>query len=57
MVNCDPDFAGQPKVINGCSDLLLEWRARMAGCRLTSAVDLTRLELVTSAMRKQRSPN
>lgn len=24
MVNCTPDFADQPKVINGCSDLLVE---------------------------------
>ena len=24
MVNCEPDFADQPKVINGCSDLLVE---------------------------------
>ncbi len=23
MVNCEPDFADQPKVINGCSDLLV----------------------------------
>jgi enamine deaminase RidA (YjgF/YER057c/UK114 family) len=23
MVNCDPDFGDQPKVINGCSDLLV----------------------------------
>lgn len=23
MVNCSPDFADQPKVINGCSDLLV----------------------------------
>lgn len=24
MVNSDPDFGGHPKVINGCSDLLVE---------------------------------
>ncbi len=24
MVNCTPDFADQPKVINGCSDLFVE---------------------------------
>jgi enamine deaminase RidA (YjgF/YER057c/UK114 family) len=24
MVNCTPDFGDQPKVINGCSDLLIE---------------------------------
>lgn len=24
MVNCTPDFADHPKVINGCSDLLVE---------------------------------
>jgi enamine deaminase RidA (YjgF/YER057c/UK114 family) len=24
MVNCTPDFADQPKVINGCSDLMVE---------------------------------
>lgn len=24
MVNCAPDFGDQPKVINGCSDLLVE---------------------------------
>lgn len=24
MVNCDPEFGDQPKVINGCSDLLVE---------------------------------
>lgn len=24
MVNCTPDFAEQPQVINGCSDLLVE---------------------------------
>jgi enamine deaminase RidA (YjgF/YER057c/UK114 family) len=24
MVNCTPDFAQQPQVINGCSDLLVE---------------------------------
>lgn len=24
MVNCDPEFGDQPKVINGCSDLFVE---------------------------------
>jgi enamine deaminase RidA (YjgF/YER057c/UK114 family) len=24
MVNCTPDFGDQPKVVNGCSDLLIE---------------------------------
>jgi enamine deaminase RidA (YjgF/YER057c/UK114 family) len=24
MVNCTPDFSDQPKVINGCSDLMVE---------------------------------
>jgi enamine deaminase RidA (YjgF/YER057c/UK114 family) len=24
MVNCDPEFGDQPKVINGCSDLMVE---------------------------------
>lgn len=38
MVNCDPDFAMQPNVINGCSDLLLDVFGPEIGQHARSAV-------------------
>jgi enamine deaminase RidA (YjgF/YER057c/UK114 family) len=43
MVNSAPDFAGQPNVINGCSDLLLELFGEEAGQHARSAVGLVAL--------------
>jgi enamine deaminase RidA (YjgF/YER057c/UK114 family) len=39
MVNAEPDFADQPKVINGCSDLLVEVLGE-AGRHARSAVGM-----------------
>jgi hypothetical protein len=43
MVNCAPDFAAQPNVINGCSDLILELFGPDIGQHARSAVGLTAL--------------
>jgi enamine deaminase RidA (YjgF/YER057c/UK114 family) len=42
MVNSAPDFADQPKVINGCSDLMVEVFGE-AGRHARSAVGLVAL--------------
>ena len=38
MVNCTPDFAAMPKVINGFSDLFVELLGTERGCGARSAV-------------------
>jgi enamine deaminase RidA (YjgF/YER057c/UK114 family) len=43
MVNCAPDFQGQPNVINGCSDLILELWGQDAGQHARSAVGMAAL--------------
>lgn len=43
MVNSTPDFGEQPKVINGCSDLLVEVFGREIGSHARSAVGLASL--------------
>jgi enamine deaminase RidA (YjgF/YER057c/UK114 family) len=43
MVNSAPDFMGQPSVINGCSDLLLEVFGEDVGQHARSAVGLAAL--------------
>ncbi|MBV9599946.1 MAG: RidA family protein [Chloroflexi bacterium] len=43
MVNSAPEFAAQPGVINGCSDLLLEVYGPEAGQHARSAVGLAAL--------------
>jgi enamine deaminase RidA (YjgF/YER057c/UK114 family) len=43
MVNSTPDFAAQPAVINGCSDLILELYGPVAGQHARSAVGLAAL--------------
>jgi len=43
MVNCAPDFAEQPKVINGFSDLFVEVFGRERGCGARSAVGMAAL--------------
>ena len=43
MVNSTPDFAAQPSVVNGCSDLLLEVYGPDAGQHARSAVGLAAL--------------
>jgi enamine deaminase RidA (YjgF/YER057c/UK114 family) len=43
MVNSTPEFAAQPNVINGCSDLLLELYGDEAGQHARSAVGLAAL--------------
>jgi hypothetical protein len=43
MVNSAPDFAAQPSVINGCSDLLLEVYGPEVGQHARSAVGLAAL--------------
>ena len=43
MVNCTPDFAQQPAVINGFSDLILELYGPDAGQHARSAVGLAAL--------------
>jgi len=40
MVNAEPDFADHPKVINGCSDLLVEVLGEEAGRHARSAVGM-----------------
>ncbi len=43
MVNCAPDFAQQPAVINGCSDLILALYGADAGAHARSAVGMASL--------------
>ncbi len=43
MVNCAPDFAQQPAVINGCSDLILELYGAEVGAHARSAVGMAAL--------------
>ena len=43
MVNCAPDFARQPAVINGCSDLILDLYGAEAGAHARSAVGMASL--------------
>ncbi|MCY3781576.1 MAG: RidA family protein [Chloroflexi bacterium] len=43
MVNCGPDFAGQPAVINGCSDLILALYGPERGAHARSAVGMASL--------------
>lgn len=43
MVNCAPDFAGQPAVINGCSDLILALYGPERGAHARSAVGMASL--------------
>jgi enamine deaminase RidA (YjgF/YER057c/UK114 family) len=43
MVNSTPEFAGQPNVINGCSDLLLELYGPETGQHARSAVGMAAL--------------
>jgi enamine deaminase RidA (YjgF/YER057c/UK114 family) len=40
MVNCPPDFANHPEVINGCSDLLVEAFGPEVGKHARSAVGM-----------------
>jgi len=40
MVNAEPDFADHPKVINGCSDLLVEVLGEEVGRHARSAVGM-----------------
>lgn len=43
MVNCAPDFAQQPAVINGCSNLILALYGPKAGAHARSAVGMASL--------------
>jgi enamine deaminase RidA (YjgF/YER057c/UK114 family) len=43
MVNCQPDFDGQPGAINGCSDLILEVFGPEIGQQARSAVGMAAL--------------
>lgn len=43
MVNCAPDFAQQPAVINGCSDLILALYGSERGAHARSAVGMAAL--------------
>ena len=43
MVNCAPDFARQPAVINGCSDLILALYGPERGAHARSAVGMAAL--------------
>lgn len=47
MVNCTPDFIDQPKVINGCSDLLVEVFGDV-GKHARAAVGMNSLPMNTS---------
>ena len=38
LVNCTKDFLSQPKVINGCSDLLVEYFGKEKGVHARSAM-------------------
>ena len=38
LVNCTEDFVSQPKVINGCSDLLVEFFGKEKGVHARSAM-------------------
>ena len=43
MVNCTPDFTQQPRVINGCSDLMVEVFGEINGKGARSAVGMSSL--------------
>lgn len=43
MVNCAPDFVGQPAVINGCSQLILALYGQERGAHARSAVGMAAL--------------
>ncbi len=43
MVNCPPDFAQHPAVINGCSDLILALYGPDRGAHARSAVGMSSL--------------
>jgi enamine deaminase RidA (YjgF/YER057c/UK114 family) len=43
MVNCSPDFLDMPRVVNGCSDLLVEVFGQEAGSHARSAVGMAGL--------------
>ena len=43
MVNCNPDFVDQPKVINGCSDLLVAIFGESKGKHARAAVGMIAL--------------
>ena len=43
MVNCGPDFAAQPAVINGCSDLILALYGPERGAHARSAIGMASL--------------
>lgn len=43
MVNCTPDFAGMPQVIDGASDLFYELYGPEVGCHARSAVGMAAL--------------
>jgi enamine deaminase RidA (YjgF/YER057c/UK114 family) len=43
MVNCTPDFAQQPRVIDGASDLFFALFGPDAGCHARSAVGMAAL--------------
>jgi len=43
FVNCTPDFAAQPKVINGFSELMMEVFGREIGAHARSAVGMAAL--------------
>lgn len=45
VVNCTPEFAQQPAVINGCSELFAEVLGREAGIGARSAVGVNSLPL------------
>jgi enamine deaminase RidA (YjgF/YER057c/UK114 family) len=45
MVNCTPDFKDQPKVINGCSDLLVAVFGEAKGKHARAAVGMMSLPL------------
>jgi enamine deaminase RidA (YjgF/YER057c/UK114 family) len=45
MVNCADDFGDQPKVINGCSDLMVEVFGEAIGRHARSAVGMAGLPL------------
>ena len=38
MVNCEPEFGQQPQVINGCSDLFVEYFGKEKGVHARSAL-------------------
>lgn len=43
LVNSDPDFGDQPKVVNGCSDLLIEVFGKERGAHARSGIGIAAL--------------